>query len=94
MPLEVSLAISDSYSEATFVDLEEADQIIADAVAGESVLVSVSNVTELAPGVLGVDVGVGFTAFHGQTIQFLWNGSSWVIADSEDTEVTVTTAVS
>lgn len=77
-----------------FVDFDGADQVIADVDAGEAVLVNVADVAELAPEVLGIDIGVLFIAFHGQTIQFVWNGSTWVVADSEDTGVTVTSVVS
>jgi hypothetical protein len=35
MPVEVSQAISRSYPEATFVNLEKADQVIADVAAGK-----------------------------------------------------------
>jgi hypothetical protein len=94
MPVEVSQAISNAYPEATFVDREGADLVIADVDAGEAVLLNVAEVTELAPEVLGIDIGVSFIAFHGQTIQFVWNGSTWVVADSEGTGVTVTSVVS
>jgi hypothetical protein len=94
MPVDVSQAISSAYPEATFVDREGADQVIADVDAGEAVLLNVAEVTELTPEVLGIDIGVSFGAFHGQTVQFVWNGSTWADADSDDTGVTVTSVVS
>jgi len=51
---------------------------------------------ELADGVVGVDVSMvrGDGEFRTQTMLFMWDGSSWVDATSEDTGVTVTSAVS
>ena len=94
MPAEVTQAIRAAYPAATFVDQEAQDQVSGDVLAGRAVLVHVDAVEQLAPDVVGVDVGVSFESFLSQTIQFLWDGSVWVIAESDDTGVTVTTSVS
>lgn len=94
MPEATSEAISDAYPDVTWVDLAAADAILEEVDGAQAVLVAVSSMTELAPGVQGVDVGITHGAFHGQTIQFRWNGTEWVKADSDDTGVTVTSVVS
>jgi hypothetical protein len=94
MPEATRTAIEDSYPEVVWVDVDGADEILERVDNAEAVLLSVSAFTELAPGVQGVDVGIIHGAFHGQTIQFQWNGSDWIRADSEDTGVTVTSVVS
>ena len=94
MPAAITEAISDAYPGVTWVDLVAADAIIEDVDNRQAVLVAVSPFTELAPGVQGVEVGVTHGSFHGQVVQFQWNGIEWVQADSEDTGVTVTSVVS
>jgi hypothetical protein len=94
MPVEVSEAIRNAYPEAVFVDGEEANEVIATVDAGEAVMVNVADVAQLAPEVVGIDIGISFIAFRGQTVQFMWDGSDWLLADSQDTGVTVTSSVS
>ncbi|MEX0797025.1 MAG: hypothetical protein WD274_10050 [Acidimicrobiia bacterium] len=94
IPVEMKEAIADAFPDATFVDFDEVEAIIAEVDAGEAVLVNLAPVTELAPGVAGVDIAVISTSVHGQTIQFTWDGSSWVVTESGDTGVTVTSFVS
>lgn len=94
MPAEVTQAIRGAYPAATFVDQDAQDRVSDELLAGRAVLVSVADVAHLASGVIGVEVGVSSESFLSQTVQFLWNGSNWVIADSDDTGITVTTSVS
>lgn len=94
MPEATRTAIEDAYPEVVWVDFDAADEILEQVDNAEAVLLSVSGFSELAPGVQGVDVGIIHGAFHGQTIQFQWNRSEWIQADSEDTGVTVTSVVS
>lgn len=94
MPETTRTAIEDAYPEVVWVDFDGADEILEQVDNAEAVLLSVSAFSELAPGVQGVDVGIMHGAFHGQTIQFQWNGTEWIEAESEDTGVTVTSVVS
>lgn len=94
MPQAIKDAISDSYPDVTWVDLAGTDAILKEVDDAQAVLLAISPLTELAPGVQGIGVGVTHGAFHGQIIQFQWNGTEWVQADSEDTGVTVTSVVS
>lgn len=94
MPVEINEAIADAYPEATFVDFDEVETIIAEVDADEAVLINLAPVTELAEGVAGVNIAVIARSVHGQTIQFTWDGSAWKIADSGNTGVTVTSFVS
>lgn len=94
MPVEVRQAIGGAYPAATFVDFDAVSRVSDDIFTGTAALVYVSEVTQLAPGVLGIEVGVTFESFLSRTIQFLWDGSDWVVAESDETGVTVTTSVS
>jgi hypothetical protein len=94
MPPVISEAISGAYPDVTWVDLAAAEAVIEEVDGGQAVLVALSPIAELAPGVQGVEVGVTHGAFHGQIIQFQWNGTEWVQAESEDTGTTVTSVVS
>ncbi|HWL50650.1 MAG TPA: hypothetical protein VNT92_12290 [Acidimicrobiia bacterium] len=89
MPDETRTALADVFDEVEFV----AD---TSGLVDGGVLVGVSPVDELAEGVVGVDVGVMRSEFdfRGETILFQWDGETWVLATSEDTGVTVTSAVS
>jgi hypothetical protein len=94
MPVEVSTAIINAYPDSILVEGEEADGLYAAVDSGEAVMVIVADVAQLAPEVVGIDIGVSFISFRGQTVQFMWDGSDWLVADSQDTGVTVTSAVS
>ena len=89
MPDETQAALADVFDDVEFV------ANTAGLVDG-GVLVGVSPLDELAEGVDGVDVGVMRSKFdfRAETVLFQWDGSSWVDATSEDTGVTVTSAVS
>ena len=89
MPDETRTALADVFDEVEFV----AD---TSGLVDGGVLVGVSPVDELAEGVVGVDVGVMRSEFdfRGETILFQWDGETGVLATSEDTGVTVTSAVS
>jgi hypothetical protein len=58
--------------------------VIATVDAGDAVMVNVADVAQLAPDVVGIDIGISFIAFHGQTVQYMWDGSAWLVADSQD----------
>jgi hypothetical protein len=63
---------------------------------GNSLLITVGPVEDLAPGIVGIEVGVTPRLFggHGQVYQFQWSGSSWEPATSDVTGVTTTSWVS
>ena len=99
MPPSTREAITGSFDQVRFVDMGEADQLVGDDLRvdeGRGVLLSVSPHVHLADGVVGIDVGLWNSGhgFRGQTIQFIWDGETWTEATSEDTGVTVTSAVS
>ena len=89
MPDETRAALADVFDDVEFV----AD---TSGLVDGGLLIGVSSVDELAEGVVGVDVGIMRSEFdfRAETILFRWDGSSWVDATSEDTGVTVTSAVS
>jgi hypothetical protein len=96
---ETRTALTERFDEVEFVDMDEADRLVEDDYAvddGDGVLVSVSPIDQLAEGVIGVEVGVTrhLDGYFGQTVQFMWDGESWVLATSEDTGVPVITSVS
>lgn len=81
------------------MDMREADRLLdEDSLVdrGDGLLISVAPAEELAAGVIGIDVGVTRSGegLHGPTIQFMWDGETWVDATSDDTGVTVTSTVS
>ena len=99
IPASTREAITGRFVQVRFVDMGEADQLVANDLridGGGGVLLSVSPHVQLADGVVGIDVGLWSSGdgFHGQTIQFMWDGETWTEATSEDTGVTVTSAVS
>ncbi len=94
MPIEIIEAISDVYPDARFVDVDEAEALMAEVDAGRAVMINLAPPTGLAPGVAGVDIAIASRSVHGQTIQFKWDGSGWAVAGSDDTGVTVTSFVS
>ena len=87
-------APSNVFPRVEFVDMDGADRLMESTDLG--VLMGVSPLDELADGVVGVDVSMvrGDGEFRAQTMLFMWDGSSWVDATSEDTGVTVTSTVS
>lgn len=99
MPPATREAITGMFDQVRFVDMGEADLLVGDDLrvdGGSGVLISVSPLVELGDQVVGIDVGLMTSGdgFHGQTIQFMWDGETWMVATSEDTGVTVTSAVS
>lgn len=94
MPDLTRSALADVFAIVEFVDMDGADRLMESGDLG--VLMGVSPLDELADGVVGVDVSMvrGDGEFRTQTMLFMWDGSSWVDATSEDTGVTVTSAVS
>ena len=94
MPETIRQAIAGAFPGVTWVDEPAVEGILDDIDAGRAVLVSVSSLRDLAPDVRGIEVGIGQQAFHGQIVQFRWDGSMWSQVDSEDTGVTVTSVVS
>lgn len=97
MPQQVRDEIAAMFPDATFVSLAEENALFVDGVvANDSVIVYVGPIEELSSDVVGVPIGM-VTARDGAEfviVQFKWNGNSWEHATSEDTGVTVTTAVS
>lgn len=99
MPDVFRRAIALKVADIRFVSVEEADALMGDDMSidgGDGVLISVAPLSVLAEDVVGIGVGVTSPngAFHGRTIQFLWDGNTWNPADSRDTGVTVITSVS
>ena len=99
MPEITRDAINQEMGEVRFVDRTEASELVADdglVDGGKGVLVSVGPLAELAPNVVGFEVGMttAHDGFYGQTIQFQWTGDAWEPATSEETGVTVTSSVS
>ncbi len=99
MPEATRGAITRAMSGVEFVDMGQADLLVDDELAvdgGSGVLIYVAPAVELAEMVVGIDVGVTRSGdgFHGQTIQFMWDGETWANATSDDTGVTVTSTVS
>ena len=96
---ETRTALTERFDEVEFVDMDDADRLVTDEYVvddGDGVLISVSPVDQLADGVIGIEVGVTRfrDGYFGQTVQFKWDGETWVLATSEDTGVTVVTSVS
>jgi len=89
MPDETRAALADVFDEVEFV-------ANTSGLVDGGVLIGISPLDELAEGVVGVDVGItrSDSGFRAETMLFSWDGSSWVDATSEDTGVTVTSAVS
>ena len=99
LPAPTREALTETFGRVQFVDMDQADQLVGDDLRvdeGRGVLLSVSPPVQLADGVIGVDVGLWSSGdgFHGETVQFMWDGETWVEATSEDTGVTVTSATS
>ena len=97
MPDTTRLAIADELPGVRFVG---GDQSLFDQNGridgGRGILITVGPVEDLAPGVVGVEVGItpALMAGHGQILQFRWTGDDWSPATSDDTGVTVTSWVS
>ena len=97
MPELTRAALVDLFDEIEFVDRDAADELTGGGEGmARGVLVSLSPADVLAEGVVGVDVGVvrPLDGYRAETMLFMWDGSSWIDATSEDTGVTVTSAVS
>ena len=97
MPQQVRDDIAAMFPDATFVSRAEENALFVDGVvANDGVIVYVGPLEELSSDVVGVPIG-RVTARDGAKfviVQFKWNGDSWEHATSEDTGITVTTAVS
>lgn len=97
MPREVRQELSELFDEVTFVSrAEELEVLGEDLLPDDGTVIYVGPVHELKPDVLGLEVGTitPGDGFRAQTVQFQWDGAAWNIATSNDTGVTVTTAVS
>ena len=99
MPDVLRRAIAHEEADVRFVSVEDANALTGEDMSidrGSGVLISVAPVRALAEDVVGVEIGLTSPngAFHGRTIQFLWDGTTWNPADSEDTGVTAITSVS
>ncbi len=97
MPEQVRNEVVAKFPNAMFVSPAEDDALFVDGVVeSDGVILYVGPIEELASNVVGVPIGV-VTARDGArfiVVQFQWNGDSWRHATSEETGVTVTTAVS
>lgn len=97
MPREVRQELSELFDEVIFVNrAEELEVLGEDLLPDDGTVIYVGPVHELKPDVLGLEVGTitPRDGFRAQTVQFQWDGAAWNIATSDDTGVTVTTAVS
>lgn len=97
MPREVRQELSELFDEVIFVNrAEELEVLGEDLLTDEGTAIYVGPVHELKPDVWGLEVGTitPGDGFRAQTVQFQWDGAAWNIATSDDTGVTVTTAVS
>jgi hypothetical protein len=97
MPEAVKQELSELFDEVVFVDrAEELEVLGEDLLPDDGTVIYVGSVHELKQDVVGVEVGTitPGDGFKAQTVQFQWDGAAWIIATSEDTGVTVTTAVS
>jgi hypothetical protein len=97
MPPVVRNAIADAFPDAVFVSHEEASSLFGgDGVIEGGVLVDVGPVDQLAAAVVGVSIGALAARDGGRfvIVQFMWDGESWEPATSEETGITVTSAVS
>jgi len=97
MSQQIHDAIATEFPNATFVSSDETDALFVDGIViNDGVIVSVGPIEKLASDVIGVPFGVLFARLDGfaGVVQFKWSGDSWEYATSEDTGVTVTTAVS
>lgn len=97
MPEPVRIRLSELSDEVVFVDsTEELEVLGEDHLPDDGTVVYVGPVQVLAENVVGVEVGTitPGDGFKAQTVQFQWDGTSWNVATSDETGVTVTTAVS
>lgn len=97
MPREVRQELLELFDEVILVNrAEELEVLGEDLLPDDGTVIYVGPVHELKPDVLGLEVGTitPGDGFRAQTVQFQWDGAAWNIATSDDTGVTVTTAVS
>lgn len=97
MPQAVASAISAAYPHAVFVDAAAASALFDDGgVISDGLLVEVGPIEELDESVVGLSIGLHTARDGGRWIivQFQWDGDQWRYATSDDTGITVTTAVS
>lgn len=97
MPVEVTKAISAAYPQAVFVKVDAGSALFGDdGVIDDGVLVEVGAIEGLDDDVVGLSIGL-HTARDGSRrviAPFQWDGDQWQHATSDDTDITVTTAVS
>lgn len=97
MPEPVRIRLSELFEEVVFVDSTEELEVLGDdQLPDDGNVVYVGTVDALAENVVGVQVGTitPGDGFRAQVVQFLWDGTAWNVATSEETGVTVTTSVS
>ncbi|MEN8235197.1 MAG: hypothetical protein ABFR89_09780 [Actinomycetota bacterium] len=97
MPPETRSAIAERFPRAFFVGADEVDLLFTDdVVTGDGVIISVGPLEELATKVVGIPIGVTHARYDyfGAIVQFSRSDDEWRPASSEETGVTVTTAVS
>jgi len=97
MPEEGAGAISAAHPQAVFIDADAASAPFgSDGVIDDGVLVEVGPVEELDEDVVGLSIGLHTARDGGRwvIVQFQWDGERWQHVTSDDTGITVTTAVS
>lgn len=97
MPDAVRKELSELFDEVVFADQSQELEVLGeDLLPDNGTVVYVGPVHELGSDVVGVEIGTNSArdGFRAQIVQFQWDGTAWHIASSDDTGVTVTTAVS
>jgi len=91
MPESVRSAIAQALPGAAFVAPAEMGDLF-----GGDVLIQVGNVQDLGDDVVGVNayVTTARDGAYGTTFVYAWDGSAWIPATSEATDVPLTTVVS
>jgi len=97
MPADVRTALVAGLG-AVLVTRDEATGLFDDegALPDGGIVVTVGPIEDLAPGVVGIDVGIARHAFdyRAQTVLFRWERGQWHDATPDEIGVTVTSAVS
>jgi hypothetical protein len=97
MPEEGAGAISAAHPQAVFIDADAASAPFgSDGVIDDGVLVEVGPVEELDEDVVRLSIGLHTARDGGRwvIVQFQWDRERWQHVTSDDTGITVTTAVS
>ena len=99
MPGATAAAIVEVLSGARLVGRNEADALFGEdglVAGGSGVLVTVGPVEDLAPGVVGIEVGLSTArdGGSGRIFQYRWQEGEWAPATSDQTGITTVSWVS